>query len=366
MYEITGKLRQSIVTLFIALFLSCCNNQQQLVTPQVHSITESVYASVTIKPDSLYKVYSVVSGIITDIHLKEGDKVKADQKVVQIRNESPQLNAENARLSLQLARENLSGFGSILKTLQSKIQTAQLSYNQDSIDYHRQSRLLEQNIGTKREYEQRKMAFERSAETLQSLHKEYNRTKAELTTALNQAENNYQNAKLGKEDFTVKSRMDGKVYELFKEPGELINPQEPIATIGKSGAFTVNLQVDEVDITKVRLKQRVIIKLDAFEDQVFEARVTRILPQKDTRTQTFTVEAKFTNPPDNLYSGLSGEGNIIINQKQNALVIPRNYLLANDQVKTDNGLVAVEVGLMNMEFVEILAGVDSTTQLLLP
>jgi multidrug efflux pump subunit AcrA (membrane-fusion protein) len=351
------------VTLF---FLLGCNQSPNMITPTVHDITESVYASVTIEPDSLYKVYSVVSGILTERHVREGDEVSKGQILMQIRSESPELNAENARLVFQLAQENLSGSGSILKTLQNKIETAYLTYQQDSVDYLRQSRLRKQNIGTQREYELRKMAFERSAETLQSLHKEYSRTKAELNTALNTAKNNYQNAKLGKEDYSVKSSMNGKVYALYKEEGELISPQEPIATVGRSDSFTINLLVDEVDIIKIRINQQVIVSLDAFEDQVFEAKVTRILPQKDSRTQTFTIEAKFIDPPDPLYSGLSGEGNIIIDQKKDVLVIPRSYLMENDQVNTGDGVVQVEVGLMNMDYVEIISGLDSTTHLLLP
>lgn len=358
--------QKAAIPITILFFILGCNQSPNTVTPGVHDITESVYASVTIVPDSLYKVYSVVSGILTELHVREGDEVSKGQILLQIRNESPELNAENAWLMLELAQKNLTGSGSILKILQNKIATANLTYRQDSVDYLRQSRLWEQNIGTQREYELRKMAFERSAENLQSLRKEFSRTKAELTTALNTARNNYQSAKLGNEDYSVKSSMNGKVYDLFKEAGELISPQEPIATIGRSGSFTVNLLVDEVDIIKIRINQRVIVNLDAFEGEVFEARVTRILPQKDSRTQTFTIEAEFIHPPDPLYSGLSGEGNIIINQKKDVLVIPRSYLMENDRVNTSDSVVQVEVGLMNMEYVEIISGLDSTTHLLMP
>ncbi|MEQ8555326.1 MAG: efflux RND transporter periplasmic adaptor subunit [Cyclobacteriaceae bacterium] len=357
---------KSIVSVLVIFFVTGCNSSSDTITPTVCDITESVYASVTITPDSLYKVHTTVSGILIERYVQEGDMVREGQVLVQISNESPHLNTENARLALQLARENLFGSSSILKTLENKIETARLTWEQDSLDYLRQHRLHAQDIGTRREYEIRKMNFERSTEALQSLQKEYNRTKVELGTALNTAQNNYQNALLGKEDFAVKSRMSGKVYAISKEAGELVSPQEPIATIGKSDSFTIHLLVDEVDITKIRLDQRVIIGMDAFEGRVFEARISRILPQKDTRTQTFTVEAKFTNPPDHLYSGLSGEGNIIINQKQNILVIPRSYLTPGNQVKTSDEMIDVEVGLMNMEYVEIVSGLDSTTQLFLP
>lgn len=362
-----GLMKQEVIVFIVALvYLIGCKPSADKVTPTVRDITESVYASVTIVPDSLYNVYSQASGILTERYVQEGDEVTSGQILLQIQNETTKLNVENARLALQLASENRYGTGSILNTLQNKIQVARLTYQQDSIDYHRQNKLHAQNIGTQREYELRKITFERSAETLQSLSKEYSRTKAELTTALSTAKNNFENAQIGREEYSIKSRLNGKVYALYKEIGELIHPQEPIATIGKSNAFTINLLVDEVDIIKIRLNQRVIVNLDAFDDQVFEASIIRIFPQKDSRTQTFTVEAKFANPPAQLYSGLSGEANIVINQKKDVLVIPRSYLLDNNSVKTPDGEVLVEVGLMSMEYVEIVSGLDSTTYLLLP
>ncbi|MTI38316.1 HlyD family efflux transporter periplasmic adaptor subunit [Fulvivirga lutimaris] len=329
-------------------------------------ITESVYASVNIEPDQLYEVHAVVSGIISEVYVKEGDTIQINQAIAQISNTSSKLNAENAQLALKLAKDNLSGPGSVLKSLKDRIQTAKITHHQDSIDFMRQKRLWDQNIGTAAQFDQRKLAYEVSKQTLQSLYKEYERTETELKSMVNQAQNNYENALKGNSDFTITSRMKGRVYSVFKEPGELISPQEPLATIGKSEAFIIKMQVDEVDITKVKTGQKVILKLDAFEDQTFEAYLTRILPQKNTRTQTFLIEADFVNQPNNLYSGLSGEANIIVSQKSNALVIPRRFLQDGNVVKTDSGQVPVEVGMMNMEYAEILSGVDTTTVIYLP
>ncbi|MEQ9166295.1 MAG: efflux RND transporter periplasmic adaptor subunit [Fulvivirga sp.] len=356
----------SATVLIIILALYGCGQKEDTTKPQIQPITESVYASVNIEPDQLYEAHSVVSGIISEVYIKEGDQVNENQAIAQISNTSSKLNADNARLALKLAKDNLSGSGSVLKTLKDRIQTAQITHRQDSTDYKRQKRLWDQNIGTALQYEQRKLAYEVSKQTLQSLYKEYERTETELKAMVNQAENNYENALHGKNDFTITSRMEGSVYSVYKEPGELISPQEPLATIGKSDAFIIKMQVDEVDIIKVKTGQKVILKLDAFEGQTFEASVTRILPQKNTRTQTFMIEADFVSPPNNLYSGLSGEANIVVSQKSNALVIPRRFLQEGNLVKTDNGQISVEVGVMSMEYAEITSGIDSTTVIYLP
>ena len=363
---LSKSLNISAAVLVFIFTLSGCEQKQDSIKPQILPITESVYASVNIEPDQLYEAHAVVSGIISKVYVKEGDQVNENQAIAQISNTSSKLNADNARLALKLAKDNLSGPGSVLKTLKDRIQTARITHQQDSTDFMRQKRLWEQNIGTAMQYEQRKLAYEVSKQTLQSLYKEYSRTETELNAMVNQAQNNYENALTGSSDFTITSRMKGRVYSLFKEPGELISPQEPLATIGKGEAFIIKMQVDEVDITKVRSGQNVILKLDAFEDLTFEATVTRILPQKNTRTQTFMIEADFVKAPDNLYSGLSGEANIIVSQKSNALVIPRRFLQEDNVVKTDDGQLPVEVGVMSMEYAEIISGIDSTTVIYLP
>jgi len=65
--------------------------------------------------------------------------------------------------------------------------------------------------------------------------------------------------------------------------------------------------------------------------------VSKIYPRKDERTQTFKIEAIFSQPPDVLYPGLAGEGNIVVGKKENAMTIPREYLADEDQVLTKDG-----------------------------
>jgi len=117
----------------------------------------------------------------------------------------------------------------------------------------------------------------------------------------------------------------------------------------------------EVDIIRISKQQQVIINLDAYQDQVFTGKVTKIYPKKDERNQTFKVEATFDTPPKTLYPGLSGEANIIIAKKENVLTIPKNYINNDNKVKTENGFVQVVIGLQNLEFVEILSGITKET-----
>jgi len=166
-------------------------------------------------------------------------------------------------------------------------------------------------------------------------------------------------------DYAVKSDIGGEVFQLLAKKGEWISPQKPLAIIGNSKDYLVVMEVDEMDIVKIKLGQTVLILMDAY-DQSFEGHVSRITPIMNPKTQSFVVEAVFNTRPETLYPGLSAEVNIVIAQKTKALLIPIGSLEKNNIVKTPDGEVSVKTGLKNLEFVEILEGLNEKSQILIP
>lgn len=84
--------------------------------------------------------------------------------------------------------------------------------------------------------------------------------------------------------------------------------------------------------------------------------MTRLLPKLEDQTQTFVIEAKFSKAPDQLYYGLTGEGNIVVNQRENVIVVPLEYLNDNEEVVTPSGPRKLKLGVKNLSEVEILDG----------
>ncbi len=351
--------------LFPVFFVSCMNNEEKIL-PAVTEITESVYSSITIQPDSLYQAYASVNGILDKNLVEEGDVIEKETPLIQVINSNPKLNTENAKLSLDLAQKNYNGSAAILSSIQDEIEAAALKLTNDSINYCRQKNLWDQKIGSKVEYDTKKLAYELSTNSSDLLENKYQRTKEELQTQLKQAENNYKTSLITTKDFTINSRINGKVYALYKNPGEIVNTLEPLAAIGSETVFVIEMLVDEVDIVKIKKGQKAIITLDAYNGKVFTANVSKIYPKKDERNQTFMVEALFTKEPDVLYPGLSGEANIIIDQKEDVLTIPKQYLIDDTKVKTDNGIVEIVTGLQSMDTVEILSGITKETWIYKP
>ncbi len=101
--------------------------------------------------------------------------------------------------------------------------------------------------------------------------------------------------------------------------------------------------------------------MDSYKGQVFEALVTKIEPLMNEQSRSFTVNAKFISKPAILYPNLSVEANIVINTKEKALTIPRNYLIGDSVVLVNKDeRRRVTIGLRDYQKVEILNGLSAS------
>jgi multidrug efflux pump subunit AcrA (membrane-fusion protein) len=132
---------KTIYLTIVILFFISCSNQQDKILPESRDLTESVYTSIIIQPDSLYQVYAIVAGILDANLVEEGTLVSKNEGLLQIINNTPLLNTQNAKFSLDLARENYDGKAAILGGIKDEINAAILTYKNDSINFFRQKRL---------------------------------------------------------------------------------------------------------------------------------------------------------------------------------------------------------------------------------
>jgi len=355
-------MRTALVLAVIGLLISTsCNKQKKGFKPEYRDVTEAVYSTVTVQPRDVYKVYPQVAGIIEEMLIEEGDEVKKGDVLLRLTDNKSGVNVRSAQLKYEIAKESYSGESARLKEIEEQIKTATVRVKNDSINYERQKRLWEQNVGSRLEFDNRKLAYDISRNDLDRLVNSYKRNQAELQRQMEIAKNTLQINKLNSQDFTLRSKLDGQVYSIEKEEGESITPQTAVAIIGSKGDFILSLLIDEVDIRKVFEGQRIILSLDAYPNSAYEAKVAKIYPEKDERSLTFKVEAEFVTKPDRLLKGLSGEANIVIDQKKNVLTLPSQYIMENGKVNTQDGEVTVETGLRSLEYTEIISGIDSST-----
>jgi multidrug resistance efflux pump len=365
-----NKKMKNYFTLLIVILLSVsCSNKggENEIKPQKSDIIESVYASVKITPEVYYNPQPLHSGIIDTIFVKVGDLIKKDQILFQI---APTTNTdfrlENAEISLEEAKDNYLGRNNLLNNIKIEIKTLQDQLSQDSINLKREEQILSNNVGTQANYELVKLKYNNTKNQLKIAQQKFIQTKTNLENVYKKALNQIKTEKNEITDLNIRSKMEGKVYSIYKEEGDFISTQEKFAEIGSHNKYIIEMDIDEVDITKIKIGDSVLISLDAYVNEVFLANVSKIYPKKDNLSQTFRVESVFIKQPPKLYYGLSGEANIIVSKRKNTLVIPAEYLLPNDKVLTLEGEKSVVIGMKNLEFVEIMSGIDASTTVIKP
>ncbi len=348
----------------ICLFASC-KERVQTIKPQLAAISESIYASGLIKSKNQYQVFATVNGIVSNVYVKEGDTVKKGQAILSIQNKTQQLNKENAQLSADFADINANR--GKLNEAKLLIALALSKMKNDSVIYFRQLSLWQQQIGAKIDLEQKELAYQNTKTAYFSAVVRYNDLKRQLDFNSRQAKKNLSISKNLVSDYVLRSEIDGIVYSLVKSKGETVNAQSAVAIIGDAKKFILEMQVDEYDILKIRKDMPVQITLNSYKGKVFEGRVSKIIPLMNERSKTFLVEAEFLRQPEVLYPNISFEANIVLQTKEKAMLIPRQYLLNDSTVIIKGGHNAkVKIGLKDYQKVEILSGLGLADEIIDP
>jgi HlyD family secretion protein len=350
----------------LILILLACSKKRESTKPHYENMIEAVYASAIIQPEGYYKVNASILGYLDEVNVQEGDLVKKGDLLFVISNKPIQLTEQNAELTYQLLKDSYSGQANVIDELKLSLGSAQVKMQNDSLNYNRFLELDRKNACSKTELDNSKTVYQVSKYNYFGLKKQINRKQIELKNQLTQSKNNVSLSSLRTGDYFIRSNIDGKIFQINKEKGEMVSLQEPLAIIGDQNRYSIEMLIDEVDISKVELGQKVLVTLEAYKNQVFDAVLTEISPKMDEKTQTFKIKARFKKSPKKLYMGLTGEANIVVKEGVRALVIPADYLLPRNMVETESGKVKVEVGLTNWDFVQIISGIDQNTVILKP
>lgn len=353
---------------FLAVFfLFSCAEKQVKTSPKIENITESVYASGIVKSTNQYKVFATVSGLIERILVKEGDLVKRGSPIMKIGSETAQLNKENAALAERFAAESEGNNGEKINDVKMKIELAKSKMINDTLLLHRQRDLWQHGSGTLNDLEQRILTSKNSTGAYKSALLELKELQRQLQFNALQSKKNLQISNTIANDYVIKSEMNGRIYDILLEEGELVSPQLPVAIIGDADSFMLELQIDEYDIAKMSLGQKVLISMESYKGQVFDGVIKKIYPIMNEVSRTFTLEAYFIKRPAVLYPNLSVEANIIIQKKNKALTIPLAYLIDNQYViLLNHEKRKVLTGLKDYQKVEIVKGLASTDVLIKP
>lgn len=341
-----------------ALFSSCKPDTSKDIKPQRKDIVEYVFATGTLESDDRYAIIAQTDGTLYNLTVKEGGVLKSGQQIAIIDNAQSKINVQTTAKQLKIAKDNLSDNAPVLKQLEANIKTAKTTLEQDIIQEGRFKELYEQDAVTKLEYENYALKAKTTQSNLEALQQQYKALKLQNEQAFIQQKNAYDLSTENNSLNVVRASIGGKLYQLYKENGDYVRRGEVIASIANPNKLYAKLNVDENSIDKVKLQQEAIIQLNTQANKNYKASVAEIMPLFDVATQSFIVKLQFVEEPTFTINGTPLEVNIKVNEKKNALIIPRNYMYYGNQVqlKSKEDLKTITPGIISTDYVEVLEG----------
>ena len=355
----------AVVVAGAGVFASAQYSKRGIVTVQTGQVarmdlTSLVTASGEIKPKDYHNIGANAAGDLTEILVKEGDRVRKGQLLAKIEDVQPQADVEAQKASLSSAEANSAAAEAGLKSADENIKTMQAALEKDQADLarmkaelDRSKALFDEKLLAKQDYDlkrytyesqeagiresqarvaQAKVQREQYAAQLAAAQKAIAQSRAILTRAndILRKHNSY-------------SPIDGVVTNLPVRLGESVvqgiqsSAGSNIMTIADMSLITAEVKVDETDIVNIKLNQVADITIDAIPNKTFKGHVTEIGNTAILRStgvaasqsaissqeaKDFKVVIAMDNPPDEVRPGLSCTAKITTATRKSVLTIP--------------------------------------------
>ena len=227
------------------------------------------------------EVTTEVAGLVRDVDFKSGSDARTGQTLVQL-NADPDI----AQLQALTAEANL----------------AALVYHRDLIQYQAQ-------------------AISRSQLDTDSANLKSTREQEAAQAAL-----------VAKK--TIRAPFAGRLGITTVNPGQYLNPGDPIVTLESVDPIYVDFRLPQDDLARVVVGQTVHVTADAFPGSAFQGKITSIDPLVDPSTRNFEAEATIGNPAHQLLPGMFVRTTIDAGAKVSYLTLPQTAVTYNPYGET--------------------------------
>lgn len=166
----------------------------------------------------------------------------------------------------------------------------------------------------------------------------------------------------------VEAPISGTVALNYLDVGELATTQTPLSLIVGGGGIRVVIKVPDSELGQIKEGMNAELKVPIAPARIFRGKVERVSPVIERTTRTAQVEMFFKNGDGSLLAGMFGDVTIIIEEKDDVLVIPFDTILFENQGMVGPYCYVIEdekvtkrsltLGIIDSENVEIVSGLD--------
>jgi HlyD family secretion protein len=305
-----------------------------------------VTASGEVKATTYTNVTAQGYGRITEIFVKEGDRIKKGDKLLLQENVQANADVQAQSAAVNTAESGVQAAEASYTAGRADLVSAQANMEKAKLDWERGQGLFKDGLIPKQDFDQRKTTYDGAVAAVDSARAKVQSLKAQLDQTRSQVNQNQAMLVRTKDVLsktTYTSPINGIVSYLPERVGDYVvmgmqNANGSfIMTLSDMSVVTAEVKVDETDIVNVKLGQDADITIDAVPGKIFKGKVTEIGSQATlrssglatTQSTTSTQEAKdfkvvvrLDNPPDNLRPGLSTTAKIKTAEKKSVIAIP--------------------------------------------
>jgi multidrug efflux pump subunit AcrA (membrane-fusion protein) len=350
---------KNIKFILLAFSLFSCNKEKG-TKPIVQDIKELVFASGELEWDNSYNLTAQTDGVLTDADFEVGNKILKGNVLARIENKTNEINTQTAQEQLVISNENLTSNSPQILQIQQNIAFAESKYNQDKIQEERYRRLYESQSVAKVEYENMQLNAKNSLANLNALKEQILQINQQAKQQQITAKGQVQNSKVVQNYNQIIITEGGTIIKKLKTTGDYVRKGEIIATVANEQKVEAILHIDENSIGKIKIGQTVFVQLNTDKNKIYNGKIGQILSAYDEQTQSFICKVIFDETLNFSLFGTQLEANILVGEKKNALLIPKSYVGFGNKinVKGKDEYVIVKTGIVSVEYVEILSGID--------
>lgn len=332
------------------------------------------------------EVFPKVEGHLREIRVEEGDHVRAGQEIASIVDDAlkarvAHATAEVDALRAEWAQMQAGARPEEIAQAVDRVESTKAELTNARHILKRTQAMVEDGIRSTQELEDatRKItqaqAENRTAEKQLQLLRAGARVEVRqaLQSRLQAAQETLHLARVELQNATLTASMDGLVGRRYADPGAYVTATKtPIVTLVAMDTVKIRVPISERDFGRVRPGLTAHIRVDAYPGEVFEGTVKRLSPIINAASRSGEAEISIVNPDYRLKPGMFAKVALLLEQRQEVVVIPRDALQVNRKgaavfVVQDGKAHRQEVvtGLQTDTQVEVLNGLGPGTEIVL-
>jgi multidrug resistance efflux pump len=235
-----------------------------------------------------------VSGRVIAVLVKEGDRVKAGDVLIQLDLGDTALSVERDRHSVSSARARLQDLAVGSREAEIAAAVAEVDDRRAAVDLaerelQRQEFLVSKEVGAPRDYDRAKTELDRANAALKVAEERLSLTRegfrrwqtAQARSEVDRAETQLRQSEIVVREGEIRAPADGIVMHRMVEPGKLLGAGQAGITIALTNRLYVRTFVPETKLGKVKPGQTAQVTVDAHPGQTFTATVSEISPDPE-------------------------------------------------------------------------------------